>query len=64
MLFRLFFQMHLGLLESFEYLVLLLPVEPLVLLLEERLLLERQWEQGTVAQPESVPQQEELVAAE
>jgi hypothetical protein len=48
----------------FEYLLVLLPVEPLVLLVEERLLLERQWEQGTVAQPESVPQQEELVAAE
>jgi hypothetical protein len=46
-----------------EYLVLL-EVLPLLLLLEERLLLERQWEQGTVAQPYSVPQQEELVAVE
>jgi hypothetical protein len=46
-----------------EYLVLL-AVLPLLLLVEERLLLERQWEQGTVAQPYSVPQQEELVAAE
>jgi hypothetical protein len=46
-----------------EYLVLLEAL-PLPLLVEERLLLERQWEQGTVAQPYSVPQQEELVAAE
>jgi hypothetical protein len=46
-----------------EYLVLL-EVTLVLLPVEERLLLERQWEQGTVAQPESVPQQEELVAAE
>jgi hypothetical protein len=56
------------LIEVFVYLVavalvLLRLVLPL-LRLEERLLLERQWEQGTVAQPYSVPQQEELVAAE
>jgi hypothetical protein len=49
--------------ELIEYLVLL-EVTLVLLLVEERLLLERQWEQGTVAQPYSVPQQEELVAAE
>jgi hypothetical protein len=47
----------------FEYLLVLL-VEAVLLRAQERLLLERQWEQGTVAQPYSVPQQEELVAAE
>jgi hypothetical protein len=38
--------------ELFEYLVVL-AVEPTVvpLLVEERLLLEKRWEQGTVAQP-------------
>jgi hypothetical protein len=35
-----------------------------LLLVEERLLLEQQREQGTFAQPFVVPQQEELVAAE
>jgi hypothetical protein len=38
--------------ELFEYLGLVLLVLQLVLLAQERLLLERQWEQGTVAQPE------------
>jgi hypothetical protein len=50
------------LIECLEQVVEVLLV--LALLVEERLLLERQWEQGTVAQPQSVPQQEELVAAE
>jgi hypothetical protein len=50
----------------FEYLLVLVQVLVVVLLLlaQERLLLELQREQGTVALPELVPQQEELVAVE
>jgi hypothetical protein len=50
--------------ELFEYLGLVLLVLLLLLQAQERLLLELQREQGTVAQPELVPQQEELVAVE
>jgi hypothetical protein len=46
---RLFFLMKLDLKELIEYLAVLVVVR--FALVEERLLLEKRWEQGTVAQP-------------